>query len=148
MPSIPKYQKCRELGCNNPKQERSWFCVEHSIRKPKAPVSPDSLAALDSLYKTKQWSVFRRVHLSRFPLCAGCLASGVVTSAAHVDHVFPWKLYGAHAFTQNIFQSLCHSCHSSKTKLEQRGIFRRYGSPTIDHAYGDYQYAIKVQVTD
>jgi len=27
----------------------------------------------------------------------------------------------------NIFQSLCHECHSHKTALEQQGIYRSYG---------------------
>jgi hypothetical protein len=35
----------------------------------------------------------------------------------------------------NVYQSLCHECHSHKTQLEQQGIYRHYDAPD---AFKDY----------
>jgi hypothetical protein len=65
-----------------------------------------------------------------------------ITAANHVDHVFPWAAIGDHAFTRNLWQSLCAECHGVKSGLEKRGLFRHYVSPIKDYALQDYAFAM------
>lgn len=151
MPTVPSYSKCNELGCGNPKAERSNKCESHKRiplphtriargdRPKKREVKPRNPA---TAYNSSKWYALRQIQLSRYPLCAACKADGTITSAKHVDHVFPWRHIGDTAFTHNILQSLCHSCHSIKTRLEQEGIYRRYGTPCIDYYKDDYLLTI------
>lgn len=90
------------------------------------------------MYKTKQWEVLRKIQLSKYPMCAGCLADGVVTAAKVVDHLFPWTQISKEAFFINRFQSLCPTHHAEKTQLEQHGIYRRYGAIRRDFSINDY----------
>jgi 5-methylcytosine-specific restriction protein A len=90
------------------------------------------------MYNTAQWIALRKIQLSKHPLCAGCEAEGIVTAAIVVDHVFPWKQISKESFFINKFQSLCYAHHAEKTQYEQRGIYKRYGTPTLDLQKSDY----------
>ena len=96
----------------------------------------------NSLYQTPFWKQKRIAQLSAYPLCQSCLYTGKVTQANHVDHVFAWKAIGREAFHHNLFQSLCPECHSHKTALEQRGIYRSYIHEVKDYALHDYKFII------
>jgi 5-methylcytosine-specific restriction endonuclease McrA len=77
--------------------------------------------------------------LSKQPLCQSCILLGRIVGAVHVDHVIAWKPIGPHAFTANRFQSLCAPCHSVKTGLENRGVFRHYTDRgVVDYSPGDW----------
>ena len=141
MPTIPRYSKCAELGCSNPRSAKNRFCIQHGGRDTwdaRVNKTPER-RAFNAMYDTKQWKVFRVAHLSTQPLCQSCLCTGIVTPAQHVDHLFPWSHIGRHAFTRNVFQSLCHSCHTLKTVLESKGICRLYGEHTKDYDLTDYE---------
>jgi len=92
------------------------------------------------MYQTKHWKQLRASQLSRQPLCQSCLSRGIVNSAKHIDHVFPWSWIGKDAFYRNLFQSLCHECHSHKTSMEQDGVFIYYliGNKPIEYKLIDY----------
>lgn len=96
------------------------------------------------MYNTRQWLTLRQIQLSKNPLCKGCEAEGRVVPANTVDHVFPWAQISKEAFFINRFQCLCRDHHSEKTQLEQRGIFRLYGTPCVDYAIGDYRRIVGV----
>jgi 5-methylcytosine-specific restriction protein A len=96
-------------------------------------------------YQSTQWRKLRQIQLSKHPLCAACLADGKITSAFHIDHLFPWSQLGEDAFYINVFQSLCHSCHSIKTTLEQRDTYRLYGIPNRDYRLTDYMSVMVIQ---
>ena len=99
--------------------------------------------AFNDKYNTAQWRKHRAAQLSTHPMCAACLCRGVVTPALHVDHVFPWAQIGEVAFYANLFQSLCATCHATKTQLEQRGVFRYYKEVGTDFSIGDYHRVIR-----
>lgn len=120
MPSVPTNVKCQHLGCKNPKTKLSAFCLEHGGR------NYSQAREGDSLYQSAAWKRIRTVQLSRQPLCQACLLDGRVEAAQHIDHVFPWRLYGRQAFTRNILQSLCPEHHSHKTGQEKQGVFMHY----------------------
>jgi 5-methylcytosine-specific restriction protein A len=127
MPRVPKQTLCRELGCGNPKVDRSFYCVDHGGAKALkyAALPTEERKAFNAMYQTKQWRQFRQIHLSKNPLCARCQSLGIVAPAHHVDHVFPHKM-DRNKWMNNRFQSLCHKCHSIKTGLEKRGVIHDY----------------------
>lgn len=145
MPTIPKNPKCDTLGCRNPRSKFNRFCLQHGGRDTQyfkdKPKTAKYLAAQDK-YQSALWQTTRKLQLSRQPLCQSCLISGIVKQAEHVDHVFPWQQIGEHAFTHNIFQSLCQSCHSSKTALEQKGMCRHYDKKITDYTIQDYRIVL------
>ena len=142
MPTVPSKTKCETLGCNNPKSKYNRFCLEHGGRDTQyfkhKPKSAKYIAGQEK-YQSALWQTTRQVQLSRQPLCQSCLIRGIVKQAEHVDHVFPWQQIGEHAFIDNLFQSLCQSCHSSKTMLEQKGTYRHYNKKIIDYTLNDYK---------
>jgi 5-methylcytosine-specific restriction protein A len=137
MPTYPSNLKCGELGCKEPRSKLNSYCIKHGGK--------DNLDArqTDSIYQTPAWRSIRRRQLSIQPLCQACLSRGRVEAAQHVDHVFPWKHIGQHAFLHNIFQSLCHADHSHKTGQERKGNYLHW-TMEGEKAYtqDDYQYAM------
>ncbi len=74
------------------------------------------------LYDTDAWQRLRLVVLSGNPYCVHCRdRRGVLTPATQVDHIRPVREYAEGALDPANLQSLCHSCHSSKTATEERG---------------------------
>ena len=142
MPSIPKFTKCLDLGCKNDRSKFNAYCMDHGGRDTfdyKRYNSSDKRKIGLEKYQSRQWRKMRQIQLSQHPLCAACLSDGKITPALHIDHLFPWGLVGDIAFTNNVFQSLCPSCHSIKTTLEQRGTYRHYTIPVRDYRIEDYQ---------
>jgi len=136
MPYAPYNSVCRELGCNNPRSKLNSFCLEHGGLQ-------HTNEGKDNAYSNPAWRTIRRTQLSKQPLCQSCLTHGHIASALHVDHVFPWRQIGDHAFINNIFQSLCHECHSHKTAQERKGIFEHYTQDGIKNfTKGDYNYSM------
>ena len=135
MPTMPSNTKCEQLGCKNPRSKMNSYCSEHGG---KEYVSKES----DSVYQSAFWKSTRRRQLSIQPLCQSCLSRNMVALATHVDHVFPWRRIGKHAFMHNIFQSLCHNCHSVKTGQEHQGIFEHFSKDkVITYSVSDYAFA-------
>ena len=138
MPTMPPPQ-CAAYHCKAQTIRGSIYCGDH------APVRTEQTErrSMDRAYKTRAWEIIRMAQLTRAPLCAACMQRGVINSGAHVDHVFPWKLFGPQAFRFNLFQTLCGPCHASKGALEKRGIFRHYVDPVpVDYSGMDYPAAI------
>jgi len=138
MPYAPLNEKCRELGCKNPKTSRSTFCNEHGGG------ITDKGKANEKLYSTAFWKKQRIIQLSKKPLCAACLLEGRVVQAVHIDHVFPHR-QDSNKFRLNLFQSLCPAHHSLKTQDENQGIYNYY-SPNGIIQYTEADYA--KQITD
>ena len=139
MPSVPTYTTCLTLSCKQPRIKGSGYCEQHSKQVETSDTRKESNAA----YQNAAWRRVRQVQLSTDPLCQACRHRGKITAAEHVDHVFPWRIVGHDSFTRNILQSLCESCHSLKTSLERRGVFRHYreGKP-VDYRATDWPEAV------
>ena len=137
MPSIPLDQ-CASYHCKAPSVRGSVYCIEHA---PIQKTSKDR-QAFNAFYKGKAWAAIRARQLSSCPLCASCLIEGRINQANHVDHVFPWAAIGDHAFSRNLFQSLCPECHGIKSGLEKKGVFRHYTDKARDLALQDYAYTM------
>jgi 5-methylcytosine-specific restriction protein A len=141
MPSVPKQTTCIELGCNNARSRRNVYCLQHGGNDALYYKSNDTpkRKQFNAMYNTKQWASLRMAQLSKYPICAGCESEGIITPANTVDHLFPWSQHGRESFYLNVFQSLCVIHHTYKTQLEQRGVYRRYGTPVRDYMQGDYE---------
>jgi 5-methylcytosine-specific restriction protein A len=137
MPTVPRPQ-CDHYQCKAQSVKGSRFCEGHTPSK--APTIERQ--AFNSNYKTAAWERIRVRQLSGDPLCMACKLEGRITQANHVDHVFPWAAIGPHAFTRNLFQSLCPECHGQKSGLEKRGVYRHYTAPPRDYTAQDYTHAI------
>ena len=125
MPYAPFNTRCAELGCNEPRSKLNGYCSQHGGKE-------YVLRDTDSQYKTPAWKSIRKRQLSLYPLCQGCMSRGKIEAAKHVDHVFPWRRIGEHAFLHNIFQSLCPECHSHKTGQEKHGVYLYYTQDGIE----------------
>jgi 5-methylcytosine-specific restriction enzyme A len=137
MPSSPAPQ-CDEYQCKAHSVKGSRYCLAHTPTK--APTIERQ--AFNAQYKSAAWAAIRTRQLSACPLCAACLIDGRITQANHVDHVYPWAAIGPHAFTRNLFQSLCAQCHGTKSALEKRGVFRHYTDKAQDYTAQDYPFTM------
>jgi 5-methylcytosine-specific restriction protein A len=61
-------------------------------------------------------------HLREHPLCVECEKEGLVVPATCVDHIVPHKGDERLFWDYTNFQSLCSSCHSRKTTMEDGGF--------------------------
>ena len=135
MPTVPKQTKCVQLGCKNTRSKMNTYCSEHGGRNYTKHHKRD---IGKGLYGSSAWISIRRRQLSVQPLCQACLLRGKVEVANVVDHVFAWSQLSVDAFRYNIFQSLCESCHSLKTNIEQKGLYRHFKEKEIDYLLSDY----------
>ena len=69
-----------------------------------------------------RWRKIRAAQLAMEPLCRMCLAEGKYTPATDVDHIIPHRGNPRLMYDVDNLQSLCHSCHSRKTVLEDGGF--------------------------
>ncbi len=70
----------------------------------------------------RRWKAAKQAYLAKYPLCVNCESQGITTRATDVDHI--QKHNGDYRLmwdSENNYQSLCHSCHSSKTGRERCG---------------------------
>jgi len=80
---------------------------------------------MGSWYREQVWIDLRRAQLKKAPYCRMCLERGVKTKASVADHVIP------HAGNRSLFvdptnlQSLCRSCHNSKTARDGSALAPR-----------------------
>ena len=94
---------------NLPKTHRpSW------IQKPKQKQN-DNL----TFYNSKAWRILSTQQRRLHPLCQICLANGHTKAGAHTDHIKAIEDGGDLLNPANL-QTLCISCHSTKTIKEQR----------------------------
>lgn len=135
MPTVPSQTKCAHLGCKNTRSKLNTYCADHGG------MEYTHARDGDSMYQSAAWKRIRAVQLSRQPLCQGCNVRGHISAASHVDHVFPWRAIGAHAFTRNIMQSLCPQCHSHKTGQEKQGVILHH-TPIGTQTYTLADYGI------
>jgi 5-methylcytosine-specific restriction enzyme A len=77
----------------------------------------------------RDWQKLRLSHLQQNPWCVRCEQDGRVTAAAQVDHTIPHKGDPALFWDPDNLQSLCETCHSRKTAVEDGGFGRPPRTP-------------------
>lgn len=106
---------CRHTGCRVLVSGRDGFCDQH--RKTEHKQYNDRRQATgqrNKLYDSAAWKRARASHLQSEPLCRSCRKAGRLVEAQVVDHIIPVRDGGAELDDINL-QSLCKSCHNSKT---------------------------------
>jgi 5-methylcytosine-specific restriction protein A len=145
MPTVPTNPHCSHLGCKHPRTKYSTSCLEHGGRDTQPTYRNDERDKAHGYYLTAQWARQRARQLSSQPICQSCLTRLVITPATEVDHVFPWRRIGADAFYRNLFQSLCHACHSHKTQQEKKDTILSYANGiVVTYRVSDYQRVVGV----
>lgn len=78
-------------------------------------------------YHTTTWRAIRAAQLSEQPFCKHCGEKGKHELASVCDHITPVYVYFQNgkdfweASVKTNLQSLCESCHNSKSGKEKRG---------------------------
>ena len=73
----------------------------------------------DTFYHSNRWRTLRKQLITANPLCVECSNNGRVTLAKVVDHIHSVRLGGDKWDIDNL-QSLCESCHNTKTSKESK----------------------------
>lgn len=93
-------------------------CLLHRTRERRQLDSARGSAASRG-YDSK-WQTFRQAFLLSHPLCTVCHSRGVIRQATVVDHIVPHKGNQKLFWDQKNLQSLCSTCHNSKTATQGR----------------------------
>ncbi|HHL0201241.1 HNH endonuclease [Raoultella ornithinolytica] len=113
-PRTPK--ACRVRGCRSTTTDPSGYCESHKGEGWKQ-YKPGQTRHQRG-YGTK-WEIIRERVLKRDSgLCQDHMKRGIVKQASCVDHIIP-KAQGGTDADSNL-QSLCWSCHATKTGKEGR----------------------------
>lgn len=112
---------CGKPGCGNARP-----CATHPAVSQKQERSIEG-AERHRFYKSAIWVRLRAWFLSISPedypdyrcglLCWACKEHGIIRAATDVDHIIPIQDGGSKTDPMNL-QSLCRSCHASKTRTE------------------------------
>ena len=89
-------------------------------RKEEKPIRRDPFRRL---YQSARWHRFSKQYLKENRLCKLCLQRGITSIALVVDHVTPliqWVEMGGDPYDLKNLQPLDKSCHSKKTREEQK----------------------------
>lgn len=120
--ALKPLRPCRHPGCGA--LTREGWCPSHKPRP--APRSRES-AAWRRWYSLKLWTDdLRPAQLLREPFCRECGRRGVRTPATDVDHIRDHKGVWEVFVDRNNLQSLCHACHSKKTRTEMNRKRRQF----------------------
>jgi 5-methylcytosine-specific restriction protein A len=71
-----------------------------------------------AFYWSPIWRKTAKAHKAANPLCVKCKEEGRIKGAEVTDHITPIEDGGARLDWNNL-QSLCHSCHNSKSASER-----------------------------
>ena len=129
-----KCHKCRQIGKTQGKPHASQplkrcaalscaelipsngvrFCAEH-VPKVCPRDRSEYHRANKYFYSSARWRGFRKWFLRQFPICSDTKCTAPATDVDHIKAIED----GGEKFDSNNCQSLCHSCHSIKTRTDQ-----------------------------
>ena len=111
MPSRPN-TPCRYPGCAALVPYGTKYCDKHRA------LHPEETRSAGRRGYGAAWNRARKRYLATHPLCVECMKKGRYIRATDVDHIKPHRGDSILFWDQNNWQSLCHSCHSKKTRNE------------------------------
>ena len=101
-----------------PKKSRTWIPKrERKIEVFKSTASRSS-GDMRQFYNSKAWRSLRNYKIQMQPLCEHCESKGLTEPAREIDHIEAIKDGGPKLSISNL-QSLCKSCHASKSAKER-----------------------------
>jgi 5-methylcytosine-specific restriction protein A len=108
--SIRVFVPCLRPYCSQ-QAERDGYCRQHAAQLPKR-------SRHEAGYDYT-WVKFRRVYLTRHPLCVRCLSDERVTAATEIHHRRELRDYPELRFEEENLEALCKSCHSRETNRKK-----------------------------
>jgi 5-methylcytosine-specific restriction protein A len=102
---------CHHGNCNSI-TVRGNYCLDHQRVNKSIEYRPE----YRRLYASKVWKQLRKIILTNNPMCVHCLNDDTITIATDVDHIIDHKGNVKLFYDINNLQSLCHNCHSKKTR--------------------------------
>lgn len=116
---------CRRPGCGE--LTREGWCPLHKLERPPDRRTGTARVSWRRWYSLKLWTDdLRPAQLLREPFCRECARYGVRTPASDVDHIQDHKGDWALFTDRENLQSLCHACHSRKTRTEMNQKRRNF----------------------
>lgn len=132
---MPRVKRCRANGCHamvafdsryckrhqdlamdEPKPKRNNYHYNHHVRH-----RDENKINQYKFYRTKNWVQLRQLALeSQHYLCQYCLVNDIVTTAKTADHIVPVEFDSNLKDNIDNLAVICPSCHTKKTKWEQR----------------------------
>jgi 5-methylcytosine-specific restriction protein A len=107
---------CKQPGCRGlAGPGMGGYCADCQQRRP--PQKKEY--AGPRLYDSERWRKARRWFLYHHPYCKACDCRGVLRQAVAVDHIRPHRGDPELFWDTGNWQSLCESCHNSKSRAEQ-----------------------------
>ena len=73
----------------------------------------------NNFYHTRAWRGLRKQFIQEHPICQQCETKGITKPAKVVDHILSIRKGGQELDKSNL-QSLCESCHNSKSSIESK----------------------------
>ena len=99
-------------------KSRPWIPKRLRDNKGNKPASRSN-AEHSEFYQSKQWKSLRNYYIQMNPLCELCDKQGYTIAGECVDHIEPMRFGGSHTSIDNL-QTLCNSCHASKSGRESQ----------------------------
>lgn len=120
MPIAPKSKKLNYISKS---KQLKWFEKEDN-KKGRWTKGVNS-----RFYNTAKWVKLRNRFIKEFPICRSCEKIGITTPGREVDHVIPIRIDSGKMLDWNNLQTLCVSCHRSKTSKERHAYaLNNYGA--------------------
>ena len=105
------------------KKNRPWIPLREKKIDLFAHNKSRSGADMMHFYQSKAWKSLRNYKIQINPLCENCESKGLVEAGKEIDHITAIKDNGS-MLSLNDLQTLCRSCHSSKSAKEREA--RKY----------------------
>lgn len=115
MPNKPA-RPCNVPNCPNLVRGRVGYCPEHIHESPSGWAAKKDRSH-QKIYHTARWRRTSEQYRKEHPICIECKENGLIEQVDVVDHIVPIQNGGA-VFDWDNLQSLCNSCHNSKTAKE------------------------------
>lgn len=127
MPKAPP-KLCKNPLCKTrfePNNGKNGYCIpcsdKHRAKNPRlAHNDPTHDIKAQEFYQSKQWKILSKKHKQQNPLCIHCLELSIVNPAQVSDHIIEIRDDWDKRLDPTNLQSLCHSCHNTKTAKERR----------------------------
>lgn len=113
--AIPQ-RKCFHPPCRLMIPFTETYCGKHNPSKEYNKARRTHEAEYIKFYKSASWIKARRMQMINDDhLCVKCLKDGIITPGEMVDHIIPTKEDWSRRLDNSNFQTLCWSCHNTKT---------------------------------
>lgn len=113
MPRRPN-TPCKHPGCGKLVPYGRDYCDDHT------PVHRHDVKSTKEKGYGRRWQKARGAFLKTHPLCVKCQSEGKLVPATVVDHIVPHRGDPHLFWDEGNWQSLCKSCHDTKTMTEDR----------------------------